>query len=458
MKNLCKLHRGLSLKARFVPSLYLPVIAASLFGMGQLNSTFSQDSAAGKETDPAPAEKAEPKRVKPEKPEKTAPASPEAPQPKKTAPESHGSGQPVAHPADGKLESRPYLGVALSPVEQAVRDYLDLPFGFGVNVAHVVENSPADRAGLQAKDILLSFDGQRLTTMEHLQALTATYAANDEVELVFVRRGAEKKVTVTLGEAELLKLGVADTQPDVARRELQVVPNEKLRIPPVTVQVLPATKDGDVLATSEQVQERVAAYREQMQQWMQQPAATRGPAPTLRLNVHPGSEEHRAARRELLGQPDGKVEGASGKKASAEEDETPAAGPTSGASIRVGGGGSGIRVDSGSSIVIGPGASIRTTGSNGGQVKIATPNGSVVILSEEGKSVIEVFDAGGKSVHKGSWQPGQGMTDDMPKAAQEVLKDMNLQQLELLNIQVGPSGASSGNKVGKGEKKEEASN
>jgi membrane-associated protease RseP (regulator of RpoE activity) len=332
---------------------------------------------------------------------------------------------------------RTYVGFALAEVDDAVREYLELPLGFGVLVAHVVEGGPAEKAGVQDKDIIMSFDGQRLTTPEHLQLLAATYSKGDTVELELLRKGAAKKVQVTLGEAQLPPLTAADGDEGADASGVMTFTSADSATP-TAVQVLPDAKGNYLYAVPSAdpaaVQKQVQEYREKMSEWMKQPAATRGPAPTLQLNMNPRQTEVRVHRVEKLENGEGTTE----QTETSTHTESSTSHSNGGASIRVGGDSAGIRVNGGSSIVIGPGASIRTTGSNGGQVKIANAHGAVVVKQEDGKSVIEISEPGGKAIYKGPWQPGKEMSDKLPSEAQAVLKKMNLQQLELLNIHVGP--------------------
>jgi hypothetical protein len=82
----------------------------------------------------------------------------------------------------------------------------ELPFSFpegdvsGVIVQHVVEDSPAESAGLQAGDVITALDG---TPVESAQALTESIAGHtpgDVVTLTVVRLndGNERQVDVTL--------------------------------------------------------------------------------------------------------------------------------------------------------------------------------------------------------------------------------------------------------------------
>jgi putative serine protease PepD len=88
----------------------------------------------------------------------------------------------------GKVQHA-YLGIRVS----------DASNGSGAEIVSVVSGSPADKAGLQAGDVITSIDG---TTIENGDALTAAVAAHkpsDVVSVTVTRNGSTKTVKVTLG-------------------------------------------------------------------------------------------------------------------------------------------------------------------------------------------------------------------------------------------------------------------
>ena len=100
---------------------------------------------------------------------------------------------------NGKI-SRPFVGIAGIDLDEAtaIRNGLTK----GIYVDSVVENSGAEKAGIQAGDIIIKFDGQSVSTMDELTAIKDTKKVGDTVEVVFYRGNKEKTVTLTLGEAE----------------------------------------------------------------------------------------------------------------------------------------------------------------------------------------------------------------------------------------------------------------
>ena len=84
----------------------------------------------------------------------------------------------------------------------------------GVLVGSVTKGSGADRAGLQGGarqvvvagdtyvlggDIIVSFDGQQISSIEELRDAVAGHSPGDKVKLVIYRDAHKTSVTVTLG-------------------------------------------------------------------------------------------------------------------------------------------------------------------------------------------------------------------------------------------------------------------
>ena len=68
----------------------------------------------------------------------------------------------------------------------------------GVRLSRVVRDSPAERAGLRAGDVIVRFGGVRVYAFEELRGLLASRASGDRVEVAYVRDDAERAVDATL--------------------------------------------------------------------------------------------------------------------------------------------------------------------------------------------------------------------------------------------------------------------
>ncbi len=95
----------------------------------------------------------------------------------------------------------PYLGIYMVNVNEDMKEKLDLPFDGGVYVAKVVEDSPAEKAGIQKGDIIVGIDGKQIEDADSLaRTIRQNYAPGDVVKLKIYRDGDYIEKEVTLGE------------------------------------------------------------------------------------------------------------------------------------------------------------------------------------------------------------------------------------------------------------------
>ncbi len=93
---------------------------------------------------------------------------------------------------------RAYLGVLPQPVDQSMADYYGMDSPRGVLITQVNADTPADRAGLQDGDIILSVDGRDIKNPSMLRNVISLSEVGQEVDLAIIRDGKEKNVAVKL--------------------------------------------------------------------------------------------------------------------------------------------------------------------------------------------------------------------------------------------------------------------
>jgi predicted metalloprotease with PDZ domain len=110
--------------------------------------------------------------------------------------------------AGGDLKSTKegWLGVYVQEITKEIREAMNLKSEEGVLVRDVVDNSPADEAGIKNEDVILVFNQEKVNDPEHLIDLVRKTSPRDKVELVILRDDKEMTLTVTLGEAPENKL------------------------------------------------------------------------------------------------------------------------------------------------------------------------------------------------------------------------------------------------------------
>ena len=101
---------------------------------------------------------------------------------------------------NGYVTGRPYLGISYFAVTDAQTAAQLGVNAYGVYIVEVVKGGPADKAGLQAGDRIVSVDGSEVATQSDLGTLMQNHKAGDTIEITVARGGQMQTVTVTLGE------------------------------------------------------------------------------------------------------------------------------------------------------------------------------------------------------------------------------------------------------------------
>ena len=97
---------------------------------------------------------------------------------------------------------RGWLGVRIQEVTKEIAEVEKLKKPKGALVASVGENSPADKAGIKAGDIILEFDGKKINTMRNLPKVVASTKVGKSVELKIWRNKKLISKRLTLGRLE----------------------------------------------------------------------------------------------------------------------------------------------------------------------------------------------------------------------------------------------------------------
>ena len=130
---------------------------------------------------------------------------------------------------EGKV-IRGWLGVMIQAVTPELKEKLDLKDEKGALVADVTKGGPADKAGIQRGDVIVSFDGREIKEMNELPYLVASTPVGKRVKVEVIRKGERKTFDVKVGklegeegkpavsEAQNLGMNVQEITPDLAAR------------------------------------------------------------------------------------------------------------------------------------------------------------------------------------------------------------------------------------------------
>ena len=115
---------------------------------------------------------------------------------------------------------RGLLGIIGGDVDEGLAEAIESDVNIGAFVNEVAPGTAAEKAGLQAGDIITEINGNNLTGFNELRAKVASLGAGAEVVLTIVRSGKEKKVKVTLDAASPLQAEAKEMHPALEGAEL----------------------------------------------------------------------------------------------------------------------------------------------------------------------------------------------------------------------------------------------
>ena len=109
---------------------------------------------------------------------------------------------------------RGWLGVRIQQVTDEIAEGLAMDAPSGALVAGVTDNGPAAEAGIEPGDVILEFDGQKVSAMHELPRMVADEPIGKEVEVVVLRKGKQERIKVILGRLDEAEVAAAAPEPD----------------------------------------------------------------------------------------------------------------------------------------------------------------------------------------------------------------------------------------------------
>jgi serine protease Do len=97
------------------------------------------------------------------------------------------------------------LGIYVQDLSEGLAEYFSVPGGDGVLVQDVVADSPAEKAGIKAGDVIVKIDDRRVGSSSELIEAIGKMEADKETPIVVIRKGQEVALKATVGEDESRK-------------------------------------------------------------------------------------------------------------------------------------------------------------------------------------------------------------------------------------------------------------
>ena len=119
---------------------------------------------------------------------------------------------------------RGWLGVRIQQVTDDIAESLNIKPPHGALVAGVDDRGPAKPAGIEAGDVVVSFDGHEVKEMHDLPRIVADTPVGKEVDVVVIRKGKEETHKVKIGRLEDgEKLASLDTKKEIVPEQKSAV-------------------------------------------------------------------------------------------------------------------------------------------------------------------------------------------------------------------------------------------
>ena len=97
---------------------------------------------------------------------------------------------------NGYVANRPYLGLSTLKVDDG--SYYGIEPG--LYVAEVTEGGPADKAGLEVGDRIISIDGSDISESKEILRIRNSHAVGDVLDITVIRNGKEITLSITIGD------------------------------------------------------------------------------------------------------------------------------------------------------------------------------------------------------------------------------------------------------------------
>lgn len=116
--------------------------------------------------------------------------------------------------ASGKV-TRGRIGVQIESVSKEVAESIGLGKAQGALVRGVEAGAPADKAGIEAGDVITKFDGKTIEKSSDLPRMVGNVKPGTKAVVTVFRRGATKELTVIIAELEAEKPARKASAPEV---------------------------------------------------------------------------------------------------------------------------------------------------------------------------------------------------------------------------------------------------
>jgi serine protease Do len=117
----------------------------------------------------------------------------------------------------GKV-TRGWLGVMIQQVTTDLAENFGLDRPIGALVGQVIPDSPADKAGIKAGDVIIEYNGKEVSQMSMLPAMVANTDVGSKATVIIIRDSKRQNIKVEIGKLEEEEPVIADAETGTSKK------------------------------------------------------------------------------------------------------------------------------------------------------------------------------------------------------------------------------------------------
>jgi PDZ domain-containing secreted protein len=159
-----------------------------------------------------------------------------------------------------------WLGVSTKSLTPQLRDYFGVDEEIGILISEVAEDSPAEKGGLKAGDVIIKADGDIIYNKSDLVEIIHDFDPGDEIHMEFVRNRDQKSITLKLGEAKIKKHHYFGYNP---KRIEVIVPDMDIEIPDIEFE-MPYIDEEELKELQREIKKEMKYHKEELREHMEE--------------------------------------------------------------------------------------------------------------------------------------------------------------------------------------------
>lgn len=164
------------------------------------------------------------------------------------------------------FSSSSYVGVSLTTLSEQLADYFGVKGNKGVLITEVTEDSPAQKAGLKAGDVIVAIEDEEISDYSDVKEIVGESDKGDKLTFTIFRNKRKQKIEVEVGESEDSSFGYRlFTSPDIAIiPEISPIPDIDFYVPKVRGRHNRFNRDDNGYFDYDEFLEDMGEFKEEM--------------------------------------------------------------------------------------------------------------------------------------------------------------------------------------------------